>query len=201
MKLRKTISMALAAIVLSGAAHAATTIGWTEGLRPQVAGTSLVSPTDANNAPPGFNLGTLGGGGGTIDIYGRIVRNVDVYEFTSNRAFRVDWIFGGFDLEGGGSTAVSGFTSRPFGSAGSVSSIWLNGVGANGNNFSTDITGGDSTIYGRQAAGTYTFAIDGLNEDDALYDIRITAVPLPAGGVLLLSALGGLGFAARRRRK
>lgn len=34
----------------------------------------------------------------------------------------------------------------------------------------------------------------------AAVDVELTAVPIPAGGILLLTALGGLGFAHRRRK-
>ncbi|WP_257884056.1 VPLPA-CTERM sorting domain-containing protein [Roseobacter insulae] len=206
MRLVKTISIALAAIALSGAAHAAT-FGWTEGLRPDVVGTNRIVPTDANNAPPGFDLGTINGGQ-SIDLHGRIVDAADIYQFTSKRKFRIDFIFEGFDAIVNGNVKTintSGFVSQPLDADdGAVVNMFLEDAGglpgaAAGNSFVTDITSGDSTIFGRTAPGTYTFTIDGLNNFDALYDIRITAVPLPAGGLLLLTALGGLGIARRRR--
>ena len=50
-----------------------------------------------------------------------------------------------------------------------------------------------------------TFSIAWTNSNDAshlsIYGSPAAAIPLPAGGILLLTALGGLGVAARRRRK
>ncbi|RKF12435.1 VPLPA-CTERM sorting domain-containing protein [Roseovarius spongiae] len=41
----------------------------------------------------------------------------------------------------------------------------------------------------------------GLSHYTEFGELPITTIPLPAGGLLLLTALGGLGIAARRRRK
>lgn len=209
MKLRKLISTTAVALVVTAAAAQAATFAWTEGMRAQVAGTDLINPdVDATNSPPGFNIGTLGTSGGNIDVHGRIVSRIDFYEFTSDRAFRVDWLFGGYDLAAGevnypgDDNTVSGLTSRAFGNGDqSPVNVFLNGTASDGNTFTADIVGGDSKIFGRMAAGTYTLRVDGdFTRLDALYDIRIQAVPLPAGGLLLLTALGGLGIARRRRK-
>lgn len=59
------------------------------------------------------------------------------------------------------------------------------------------------TLFSDLAAGTYTFGVFGgtvPNAGSLTFGItKVSEVPLPAGGVLLLSALGG--FAAMRRRK
>jgi hypothetical protein len=209
MRLTKIISIAATAVLLTGAAAQAATLSWTEGKRAQVDGTTLVVPTDAANGFPGFDIGTLGLGGGNIDIHGRIVSKTDYYQFTSARAFRIHLLFGGYDLAAGevnypgDDNTVSGLTSRPYPNSGEFSPVnfYLDGAASVANTFFTDVVGGDPLIFGRMAAGTYTLTIDGgLDDPDALYDIRIQAVPLPAGGLLLLTALGGLGIARRRRK-
>ncbi len=58
----------------------------------------------------------------------------------------------------------------------------------------------DTPIFAKLAAGTYTIGIDETNRPvGGSADFRVSAVPLPAGGVLLLSALGGMGFLRRRK--
>ncbi len=207
MKLMKTISATVVALALTGAAHAATYI-YTEGQRDQVAGSTVITPQDAANTSPGFDLGTANAGD-SIDIHGRIVTRTDYYTFTATESFTIEWIFGGYALENPGSVQYpaddntqSGLTSRPAGNGdNSPVNIYLDGVAAAGNTFTAEITSGDPTIFGRMPAGTYVLSIDGgFDFPDALYDIRIQAVPLPAGAVLLLTGLAGLGVARRRRR-
>lgn len=58
------------------------------------------------------------------------------------------------------------------------------------------------------SAGSYLFGLDATRPSDSatrvgssyLLDVDVAAVPVPAGGLLLLTALGGIG-ASRRRKK
>lgn len=49
-------------------------------------------------------------------------------------------------------------------------------------------------------ATTLKVGADGLNDSWRVSSLTVAPIPLPAGGVLLLTALGGLGLAARSRR-
>ena len=76
--------------------------------------------------------------------------------------------------------------------------------------FNTDYTNGDASIFSG-GAGAYTLRVSGAGPlSTAYYNISIaaneasiSAVPVPAAGLLLLGGLGGLGglraFARRRK--
>lgn len=206
---RNTI-LALGAIFLSTSFVSAAPIqAITEGTRPTVLGTQNINGD--TKGPNGFELMTLDAVGETIDIYGRIVGAIDFFQITSETSFRIDWIFGGYQTGTDNApvnVADSGFVRE----SGGNNAVEFSLLGAGGpflpiaNPYTTNITsladnGGTSRIFDALGAGTYVLKIDNINPDDpALYDLRITAVPLPAGVVLLLSGLGIMG-AARMRRK
>lgn len=56
------------------------------------------------------------------------------------------------------------------------------------------------TAFDPFAAGEYSFAL-GSTLGEVAINVNVNPIPLPAAGWLLLTAFGGLGLAARRRRK
>lgn len=56
-----------------------------------------------------------------------------------------------------------------------------------------------STVIAFGATDTLTITFGTLAKPFTNLDVRFNAVPLPAGFLLLLTALGGMGFVARRR--
>ena len=224
MKFRDFVLAAGLSLVLTGAATAATVLV-SEGKRDQVK-----DAIDLGDSPPvgvGYDLDALGGGpfgaGDTIGIYGRIVYSLDrfTYSFTlTGGTYRVAWDFDGYDLEAGGSVsaALSGLVDEAIVDAGGdpldpggkgVRIAIEDGGGTEilSRDYTTNVssvTGHGRTIFGSIGPGTYTLVVDGSVgphvDRPALYDIELTAIPLPAGGLLLLTALGGMG-AARRFRK
>ena len=206
----RTIGLSALAFALMSSVATAATVGFTEGVRDQVAGTTLVTPTDASNSPPGFDLtasGFLGSGiaeNRSIDLHGRIVGAIDVFEFTATREFEISFIFGGYDLEAGGTVTESGFVRE--GNSGSNSSIFtltdintLTSVTTTPSPLVTDIIAGDPFLFAA-GPGSYRISLDGQGQS-ALYDLRLTAVPLPAALPLFAGALGLFGLLGWRRKK
>lgn len=208
----KSALTASAVAVFLGTTASAATIGITEGTRGLVAGTTAVAATDTSQNPAlAFDLDTLGTlGADSFEVYGRIVDSLDnfAFGFSSTASFRVSWIFGGYDLAAGGSVANSGFVSE----GNAIKSATFNLLDAD-NGFSvvktltatTDITSGPELIFSA-GAGNYVLQVDGTGANAqgsgvGLYDVQISAVPLPAGFLLLGTALGGLGIARRRKTK
>lgn len=108
-------------------------------------------------------------------------------------------------------TAVTGFAfldlfidgSRPLGESGMVN--------ANGEIFSVaaqsavGVNGGFAELLTTFVTDELIFTVDTTNDgvgvaDGALAAVYLAPVPLPAGGLLLLGALGGLGIARRRKK-
>lgn len=190
----KTLSAAVLGLAVFAGAASATSIGFTEGARPLVAGTTPVGG-DAPNGAPGFDLtASLMGGvaqaGDTVDLFGRIVTAKDAYQFESAADFTVSFIDDAFRLEGAGSN-TSVFRL--------IDNATMMEVAA-----STFVdAAGTGLIFGA-SAGDYTFIVDGATVPGnaaALYDVQFATapIPLPAAAPLLVAALGGLAMMRRRR--
>ena len=110
-------------------------------------------------------------------------------------------------LDSGASVADSGFVSQ--GNAEKSATFKLldadNGFSVvDMATFTTDITGGASLLFSA-GAGNYVLQVDGSGAHApgngvGLYDIRISAVPLPASAFLLIAGLAGMGAMARRKK-
>ncbi|MEM8796830.1 MAG: VPLPA-CTERM sorting domain-containing protein [Pseudomonadota bacterium] len=217
--MRKIAGLALAGAmtVVSFSAQAATMsfTNITEGVRDLVFGTEALDGVDATPTPFGFDL-TDGGAltaSESIELYGRIVGSQDVYQFTTDSAFEISFIFDGYFLdadgvEGGAAGAFvseSGFVTE--GSSINTSTFSLVEIGGDGTTFTdliftSTVSSGPSLLFSG-GPGTYSFAIDGSTGPDdgpALYDIEIAAVPLPATLPLAIAGFAGLAYVARRRR-
>jgi hypothetical protein len=188
--MRNAILLAAVASAAIASAAGAATVGYTEGVRPTVAGTTNING-DASNSAPGFDLtnamGLPGGSlsfGESVELYGRIVTAVDFYQFTSDVAFTVSLIADGFVAEGMGSN---------------TSDFEVVNNATMASTATTLPTDQAPQLLFSLAAGDYTFSIDGSG-GAARYDLRFEAapVPVPAALPLLAAALGGL--AALRRR-
>lgn len=144
----------------------------------------------------------------TAGIAGRIVNAVDRFTFTYNMNFNVSFVnllntvgvdiddcegFDGSDCSGGSRNNEDGRTAL-FSLDNGVDPIHLAEF--------TSSTSAGTKIFSNVAAGSYTFSIDGTTgRAGSAYDIAISAVPVPAGFILLLSALGVTGLVTRRKPK
>lgn len=217
MRIVRAIILGAAGVFISAGIACATTIGFTEGARPLVAGTTAVAD-NADDSLPGFNFGsTLSATGvDTINLFGRIETAHDIFQFQldASSPFTVSFIFGGYDLAAGGHVSTSGFVVDPTvaGDPGNTSEFKLR-ITSPGDTplgdvfFSTPYTSGNPFIFGATAPGTYRFRIDGGVGGPggaAFYDIRISAAttPLPAALPIFGTGLGlGLGLLGWRKRR
>lgn len=154
----------------------------------------------------GFGLGNISGQIG--GIAGRIVGSVDTFTFQYDTTFNVDFVnlfdTGGVDIDMcqgfDGSDCSSGSANNEPGRTAIFSLD--NGVDPVLTAMFTSTVAPGTSIFFDVAPGTYTFTIDGTTGTaGSAYDVAISAVPVPAGLPLLLSALGIAGFAASRKRK
>lgn len=160
-----------------------------------------------------------------LQIHGRIVgaRDTFSFDFEFGAGFTVEFDLDGYELAAGliGSDGVSSYEQlsglvdqdgrggNPFvqdDPDGKFVKFTLTGGGSSeSRTFQTNVLDGDDPFIFRGKANTrYTLTVDGRSPRstknfDALYDLTISTVPLPAGAWLMIGAFGGL--AAMRRRK
>lgn len=172
-----------------------------------------------------FNGGNAFDDGDMVQLHGRIVGATDVFifEFSSSVDFDIMFDFDGYDLEGGGSVAAgfSGLIDQALvsgkdagddpvtnGGGKKVKFSLLDSMNneVDSEMFTTNVvstTEATGDIFMNIAAGSYSLVVDGSvgtqTNKKALYDIKISAVPLPLPGLLLLGGLGGLALARRRK--
>ncbi len=207
-KLNMKITSLLAAVILTASGFV-----WSAD-----AATVLTSSTQcsAGNADHGISTGDVtGNAGGSSDCWGAFKGNdpgpsgdgieIDqtVYDFTA----KIDFGAGGNVLSGTdiGLDAVNG---------GAGPGTWSFDMGALGGNpflivlKKANNPGYAVWLFEGTAADSYfgSFSIAWRNTSDASHisiysSSTLTTMPLPAGGILLVTALGGFGIAARRRRR
>ncbi|QIE57611.1 VPLPA-CTERM sorting domain-containing protein [Pikeienuella piscinae] len=211
MKLNLLALAAAGVLAISSAASAATTgftVGVTEGggNRDLVDGTTLIA--DAASPNGSKDLGTIGAGD-VFGLYGRIVSAIDRYKFgfTATSGFEVNFDFDGYYTDGGNTFVANSGLVKESGSA--QKGVIFSLQDANGDElFSTgtlltNITSGNAFLFGA-GAGDYFLVVDGSQGPNrngaALYDLNISAVPVPAALPLLLTGIAGLGFMSRRRK-
>ena len=153
----------------------------------------------------------------TTDCGTLTAANATCGDYEVNLAFNdTQWAFEGTIGDTSGSLTIHTYTDPYWSSGESLGNIRLV-IGDYDEGYGATVTWGGATVDLVYSFGTLVYegvfanfldiednGIDfvltwtGLKGGEAV-SVILTAVPLPAGGILLLSALGGLGLARRRR--
>ncbi|MGJ8611557.1 MAG: VPLPA-CTERM sorting domain-containing protein [Octadecabacter sp.] len=210
----KTITLTAAALAFAATAASSATI--TNGSFDGTIGTaSLPSGWTAISPSPDTNNQSFSGAGGTYAVaadisndggtwvgFGRSTGSTNeiigqtITDFIVGEVYSLSWEAGNFGIGGypsySNSNAISVFldgVSVGAGSALGVTTAWFN----------------QSITF--TATATSQLLSFGLQDDvdsylqlDGVAIAPVSAVPIPAGGLLLLTAFGGLGLARRRRK-
>lgn len=181
MKLRLMMAV-VAALATAPMASAHTLSVFTEGKRATTAsGIPGVAAVNRNRDVGTFDAGTLSSG--SFIFVGRAVGDgADSWAFTASDVFKVnvDW-FASSTRKGG----------PDFGA-----NLILDQITPLSNMITTTaLPNAPSGVYG---PGKYLLTIQSTRPDAFDYDLRVSVVPLPLGGALLLTGLAALGYAGRR---
>ena len=139
-----------------------------------------------------LNLG-MGEDSLTMEMGGTLIGGVDMGAQNDMFAFALDYVFSPGDFAGGG--LLDGSTGFDVLSILGLSSEDIAGVSVDGSIFSLSLFGETDMLITSWERIAFSDGLYHLGDDGTL-----SAVPLPAGGVLILSALAGMGIVARRRK-
>ena len=182
MKTKLLMAVATAATLCSLSSAQALTV-WTEGKRTTTAsGISGQAAVLYNRDVGTFDAGALTGG--DLVFVGRALgTGFDAWIFDASKAFslNVDW-FAPSSRNGGPDIGANLVLDRMTPVAGLVSSTAM-----------------PSATGGFFAAGQYKVTVQSTRPDAFDYDVRVSIVPVPLAGGLLLTGLAALGFVGRRR--
>lgn len=206
----KTSSILLSAVLsVAATASTAATVSYTEGNRATVTGSTKLG--DVKGVNRAFDIGDLSAGD-TVSLYGRMVGAVDAFAFSTQKRADISFIFDGYQTAAGAARA-SGFVSLGASANTSVFRV-LNAANPTEvvaeRTFSSGLLSAfdndDTDLIFSVGPGDYLFEINGRGQGNtgrtaALYDVEISAVPLPASSLLLLGGLGALGAMRRKAKK
>lgn len=195
----KCAAFAVSAAVLSAAAAPAAVV-YTDG---------ATNPNGAYRGPETLTVNFNAAGGASalsFDLFG--AQSVDGFGNGYDDLFSVALngvtVFEGyFNLGGGGSDSVitntlgwawSAVTSGPW-TGGTATVSGFANLLAGANTFSVTFAAVGPYNGGNQGTGDESWALNNLDVSS------VSPVPLPAAAPLLMAAIGGLGFASRRRAK
>ena len=119
-------------------------------------------------------------------------------------------IGGNSTVNGGGSVATNALTTASGSNPGNYGNLLANNNVAQNSwsyEFFNTSTGDPTFGFDPNEPGSYVISLAAVDKNDpsvnafTSIEINVAPIPLPAAGWLLLSAFGGLGLVARRRRK
>lgn len=199
--MKNLIGAVTGAILLAGSASAAT-LSITGGTDFTLPGGSepVFNPAPA---VAGLAIGTTVQNGDNVLLSYSSAKKLKItYTFVGKEAGAVNTAMDGGSVTNRDAVGSS-FSNFYAAGTGLVDLDFTSTTGETAQNGGPNSTFGGLAFYAIDSNSVYALFDDGtsnIDYDDMIVQIDVAAVPLPAGAALMLTALGGFGIAARRRK-